>query len=478
MVSYRGFSGQGDRHQTGSSRTVQQPAIEGIDRTYSTAPRGHVLAMQLSPLQSRLAASVVASCLLLLLYLALFPPQFALAAELEQALPAALDDFSFSPNPGARSLRDPTYEPGFLPFDRSIIGRAPTGFTALTNNEAMPMNVDEGTTQWFVFELPQTSGRGAERDRLEVRGEHNASQERDAGAGAGIVGDETVREQQEPDLARRQGSQTVYISANTCEQPQPIDPSRTTIDPPQLTLFVSTSADNQAPGPLADAKSQVMVAFKEGAAMYNFTTDREVYIGIHAPMVPEAFSGAYNFRVAASTDEFYYSYNERVDLIWVDSDSQSALLMTRDLMDKADPQLEAKTMETPPHVLFAHHEDDRAINGLKYSYCGLQNYAQISAGRSGRATNLVQTGMTRRGPGNLPKQQFFFNGLESSTNYISILVRDGSQSGKRQFGASGGGGEVFSPLTFETKSSEHLAGYRSFGAEQTLTTPQVTATVP
>ncbi|GAB1314358.1 hypothetical protein MFIFM68171_04568 [Madurella fahalii] len=409
--------------------------------------------MQLSPLQSRLAASVVASCLLLLLYLALFPPHFALAAELTQTLPVALDDFGFSPNSGARSLLDPTYEPDFLPFDRSIIGRAPTGFTTLTNNEAMPMNVDEGTTQRFVFELPGVSGRETERGRLDLRDEHNASQERDAGAGAGIAEDEAVREQQEPNLARRQGSRMVYISANTCEQPQPINPSRTTLDPPQLTLFVSTLAENQAPGPLADANSQALVVFNEGAAMYNFTTDREVYIGIHAPNVSEAFSGAYNFRVAASTDGFYYSYNERVDLIWVDSDSQGALLTTRNLMDKADPQLEAEIMKTQPYVLFAHSQDDRAINGLKYSYCGLQNYAQISASRNGRATNLVQTGMTKRGPGNLPKQQFFFNGLNSSTNYTGILAREGSQTGRRQSGASGGGGEVFSPMIFSTKSN-------------------------
>lgn len=435
--------------------------------------------MRLSPLQSRLAASLVASCLLLLLYLTLFPPHFAFAAELKQALPVALDAYDFTPNPAARNLLDPVYEPDFLPFDRSIIGRAPAGFTSLTNNEAMPMNVDEGTTQYFVFAPPQVSGRETERDRLELRGEHNAREEQDAGAGASTAEQEVARGQQQSDFGKRQGSRTVYISANTCEQPQPIDPSKTTLDPPQLTLFVSTSAENQAPGPLADPKSQALVVFNEGAAMYSLTTDREVYIGIHAPNVSEVFSGIYNFRVAASTDSFYYSYNEQddADLIWVDSDSQGALLMTHNLVDKPDPALEAQIMSSQPYVLFAHNKNDRAINGLKYSYCGLQNYAQIAASRNGHTTDLVKTSMTKRGPGNLPKQQFFFNGLNSSAEYIGILAKDGNQAGKRQSGA-GGGGEVFRSMNFSTKSGRrfHPSFSPCLGATTDRTCAQITAT--
>ncbi|KAL2021217.1 hypothetical protein VTK56DRAFT_7404 [Thermocarpiscus australiensis] len=413
--------------------------------------------MQLSPLQSRLAASLVASCLLILLYLALFPPHFAFALEARPPLSAVFDHVDFSPNPAARSLLDPTYEPDFSPFDRSIIGRAPAGVTSLTNNEAMPMNVEEGTTQRFVFVLPGLSGRESEADRLDLRSEHNTSQERDAGAGAGagFAEHDTARKQEEGrNLARRQPSRTVYISANTCEQPQPIDPSKTTVDPPQLTLYVSTSAENQAPGPLADPASQALVVFTEGAVMYNLTTNREeVYIGIHAPNVSEAFSGIYNFRVAASMDRYYYSFNEQddADLIWVDSDSQGALLMTHNLTDKADPALEAQLMSTQPYVMFAHNKKDRSINGLKYSFCGLQNYAQIAATRDGRRTNLVKTGMTKRGPGNLPKQQFFFSGLNSSADYIGILARDGSSSSKRQT-AVGAGGQVFKATNFSTKS--------------------------
>jgi calcium channel MID1 len=392
--------------------------------------------------------------LLLLLYLALFSPNFALAAELEQALPVVSDDGDILSDTAMRSL-DSTYEAEFSPFDRSIIGRAPEGVTSLTNNEAMPMNVDKGTTQRFVFALPAVSGRGADEGRLELRAEQNGSQEQNAGAGADVGEHEVARETEEQNLAKRQTSRTVYISANTCEQPQPVDPSKTTQDPPQLTLYVSTSAENQAPGPLADSASQTLVQFNEGAAMFNFTTNREVYIGIHAPNVSDVFSGIYNVRVAASTDNFYYSYDEKddADLIWLDSDSQGALLITHNLTDKADPTIEAKIMSTQPYVLFAHNKKDRGINGIKYSYCGLQSHALIAATRDGRQLSMVRTGMTKRGPGNLPKQQFFFNGLNSSSEYIGILARDGDPSGKSA-AAAGAGGQVFKATSFSTKSSK------------------------
>jgi calcium channel MID1 len=413
--------------------------------------------MHLSPLQSRLAASLVASCLLILLYLVLFPPNFALAAELNEAFPAVFDDFDLSTDSGAPSPPDSMYEPEFSAFDRSILGRAPDGITSLTNNEPMPMNAEEGSTQNFVFSLSQVSERGTKEDRLELRSEHDISGEGNAGAGA--TEQDGIEEEEGQRLARRQASRTVYISANTCQQPQPIDPSKTTLDPPQLTLFVSTTAANQAPGPLADKGTQDMVEFNEGAVVYNFTTDREVYIGIHAPNVSEVFSGIYNFRVVASVDSYYYSYNDqdKADLVLRDSDSQGALLTTHDLTNSTDPSEQAAAMQTQPYVLFAHPKGDRSVNGLRYSYCGLENFALIAATKDGRQSSLVRTSMTTRGQRNLPKQQFFLTGLNASTEYIAILARDGLDGGAlgRRQTAAERGNEVFQPTNFTTKSSKH-----------------------
>ncbi|KAL2197595.1 stretch-activated Ca-permeable channel [Corynascus similis CBS 632.67] len=412
--------------------------------------------MHLSPLQSRLVASLAASCLLILLYLILFPPDFALAAELSEAPPVVTDDFDLSIDSAKLNPRDSMYEPEFSAFDKSITGRAPEGITQLTNDEPMPMNLEPGSTQIFVFAPPSRSS-GEENDRRhELRGEHNTSKVGDAGAGAGAAEGSKSRQENERNLEKRQGSQTVYISANTCQRPQAVEPSKTTKDPPQLTLFVSTTAANQAPGPLADEGSQEVIVFKEGAVMYSFDTNGEVYLGVYAPDVSESFSGPYNVRIAVSTDSYYYSYDDGDDndLIWVDSDSQKALLITHNLTDSADPNEEAEVMNTQPYVLFAHNKKDRAINGLKYSYCGLYNYAQIAATKDERSTDLVRTGMTKRGPGNLPKQQFFFTGLNSSAEYFGILARDGRAGGhlgKRQ-AASQRGTLVLKATNFSTKS--------------------------
>ncbi|KAK3945008.1 stretch-activated Ca2+-permeable channel component-domain-containing protein [Diplogelasinospora grovesii] len=421
--------------------------------------------MQLSPLQSRLAASVAASCFLIVLYLTLFSfPNFAVATEIpipkQETTPVLfVDDLSDDDDLSSIGVaQDATYEPEFsLGLDRSIIGRAPAGVTALVNNVEMPMNVVAGTTQLFMFPLSegQVSGREAaeERSSLELRGEHNTSQERD------LVGEAIVEREDDTDgqsLAKRQktAARTIYISANTCEQPQPVNGTQTTMDPPQLTLFVSTSPSNQNPGPLANSAQQVFVEFTEGAVMYNLSTNSDVYLGIHAPNVSKVFSaGTYNFRVAASTDDWFHSYNVETDadLIWVDSDSQGALLITHNLTNNADPSVEEQIMKSQPYVMFAQNQNDRSINGMMYSYCGLQNYAQIAATKNGQHTSMVQTGMTKRGPGNLPKQQFYFSGLNASANYVGILAKNGNSSGSGN-GVVGGGGHVFRATNFSTKS--------------------------
>ncbi|KAL1879077.1 hypothetical protein VTK73DRAFT_7403 [Phialemonium thermophilum] len=406
--------------------------------------------MQLSPLQSRLAASVIATCLLALFYFALFTPHFALAVHLEQTLPVPflVDDLDVALRLDDKDGSTPQYEPDFLAFDRSIIGRAPPGVTSLVNNAPVPMNVIAGTTQLFVFEASTIFGESAS---LELRTDNKRSQEAEfEHSKATDTADERTVQAEE---VMRRRTKTVYISANTCEQPQPIDPSKTTENPPQLTLFVSTSFKNRSPGPLADPNTQHVVEFTEGAVMYNLTASSDVYFGIHAPNVSRSFSGTYNFQVATSTDGWFHSFDPdaEADLIWVDSDSQGALLITPNLTISTDPSVTDALMQKEPYVMFAQNIQDRSINGLRYSYCGLSNYAQIATTKNGKFTNLVSTSMTRRGPGGLPKQQFYFSGLNSSSTYEGILARIG-RSGQSGTDVPGGGGHIFRAMNFTTKS--------------------------
>ncbi|KAI0012866.1 stretch-activated Ca2+-permeable channel component-domain-containing protein [Xylariaceae sp. FL0662B] len=411
--------------------------------------------MQLSPLQSRLAASLIASCLVLIIYLLLFSPQFALAAD-SVHIPSDydVDEWLY----GGReveeeseplALRAPMYEPEFTPFDRSIIGRAPAGVNILANNEPQTMNISPGTTLTYVFEAPSVAGRAAQDSSENPELRTSPSRSRDPSE-VGYDGGDALADVER--VRARQSSKTLWISANTCQQPSRTSPDRTVGDVPQLTLYVSTSTDNVSPGPGQDDSTQTAVAFTQGAVMFNTSLDRDIYVSISAPNVSSDFDTQkpYNFQIAASTDQSYHTYDDQADsdLIWVDSDSSAALLTTRNLTNSSD-----QVISTLPYVMFAQNNDSMDIDGLQYSYCGLTKFAQIR-GLDDGSSGTITMGLKKGGEGNLTRQEFYVSGLNASSRYFGILVRTPSDDiEKRQADGpiAGGGGVVFRPTGFDTK---------------------------
>jgi calcium channel MID1 len=409
-------------------------------------------AMQLSPLQSRLAASVVASCLLVLLYFSLFSPHFALAIEISPSETVLLDELDLPLRLDGSSSADPTYEPAFAAFDRSLIGRAPAGVTVLGGNIPQSMSAAGATVHTFVFDSTAIFGSFSGSRSLELRDEPAETTEKRSELEGRNVSDRAAGDNE---IEKRQSTRTVYISGNTCTQPQPASPNQGMLVAPQLILYVSTSPNNQNPGPQADASSQQVVMFTEGAVMYNLTATADVYFSVQAPNITSAFSGGYTYEVAASIDASYHSFSTRrfSEASWVDSDSSSALFVTRNLTDGRDEALNRAMMSMQPYVMFAQDASDGSINGLRLSFCGLQNSAQISAIKNNQTTNMVSSSMTRRGPGHRPKQQFYFRGLNSSTRYQGILAMNGT-AGRAGAGVVGGGGLVFRATNFTTKSGK------------------------
>ena len=391
--------------------------------------------MQLSLLQSRLLASLAASLFVLLLYLFLFSPNFALAAELPVQPPILLEERLERSNDLAL-----TYEPDFGLFDRGILGRAPPGVRALDNNAPVTLNVELGKTECFMVEKSAIFSR-------DVVGSDTADfiPGNDGDGAAGLK-------------PRANSWRTIYLSVNTCLQPQVISSNATLLSPPQLTVSVTNSSDITCPGPTSDKAKVQSKVFDEGAVMYQINATGDVYIGVSAPEASAGLSGVYSFEIATSFQEFYHSYDDSnsAELLWMDSDSTSVLLVTRNLTqdyDRANQVLK----EGPPYELFVDNSDSKAINGLRHSICGLMKNAQIAATKDGdgKSNNLVKTMLTTRGPGGLPKQQFYFMGLNSSSSYSGILVkaRNRTSSGsKRQDGPPNGGGTVFNATDFQTLS--------------------------
>lgn len=416
--------------------------------------------MQLSPLQSRLAASVIASCLLLVIYLFLFSPPFALAAELagisvdNDARDWTYDDAQDAAEPlEVSDPRRPTYEPGFALFDRSIIGRQAGVASPLADNELTTSNLAPGITNIYVFSESSVTSRAAQNlnEPLELRRGLNES-----GESAADIPNEAIDPDSE--LVRRQSSKTLWISANTCQQPWPLSTDQPTVEPPQLVLYVSTSADNTSPGPLQSNDTQRVIPFNDGAVMFNISLDGDVYMSITAPTVSAQLfdiTREYNFNLVASTEQYYYSYDNqtKADLVWTDSDAGAALLQTNNLTSSPDQQI-----TTMPYVLFAHNQNDSAISGMRNSYCGLSLHAQIRNLDDG-SSGAVTMGLKQGGDRNLTRQQFYVSGLNASSKYVGILARPpGKAVQKRQDDSSSvGGGVVFQPVPFETKPSKQNA---------------------
>lgn len=405
--------------------------------------------MLLTPLQSRLAASLVGLLVVLMLYILLFAPTAALALEL--AAPP-LSDLTTPAEPLRLDAESHSfYEPDFALFDRGIVGRAPVDSTPLQNNIPIPLNLEPGASACYVVQKSVIfSGSG--------------------NSGSSSSKQELKRDDQ--DLDRRadddnntpnddQGSgptRTLYLSANTCLQPHSTS-SDASSTPPQLRFFISTSSKDGCPDVTKPAAGVQSKAFVEGAVMYSLNATGDVYVTVSAPNVTKDFQGIYNFEIAASIDAYYYQYNSKDgQLLWMDSDAKSALLQTAALTSNTS-QIQSIMNAGPQYELYVQGSKAPILDGLTRSVCGMNNVAQIASKRldNGQMNNneLVRTKMTDKGPGGWPRQQYYFEGLNSSSSYSGILVKvvNTTTSSKRQStGVIGGGGTVFPPTDFQTSA--------------------------
>jgi calcium channel MID1 len=401
--------------------------------------------MQLSPLQSRLVASLAATICLAALYLLLSSPRGALAAELPLDSSPWIDPSALDTDNGESQTL--SYEPVFNLFSRSILGRA-QDVTPLENNKPLGLNLNPGSSPICYI---------IKRGSLNVSKGNQRRQDESENGG----GDENNK-----------NSTTIFISANTCLQPIIIGNKKTTT-PPQLTLFVSNKTDAACPQITstpngAEAKGFTSKVFDEGAVTLSINSTNDVYVAIYAPKISDQFQGTYNFEVAASNTTYFHQYEATgsAELLWMDSDSTSALLMTRNLTDEAS-DVGHVMGEDPPYQLYVSGSDAENLTGLRHSACGLQKNAPIGANNQGNAKNniMIKTAMTLRGPGNLPKQQFYVVGLNATSDYNGVLVKPANLTvnAKRQEGGGLGvaltspGSIVYQATKFETNAGEFVS---------------------
>ncbi|KAG6038332.1 hypothetical protein E4U41_004325 [Claviceps citrina] len=443
--------------------------------------------MQLSPLQSRLVASLAAIACLLVLYLVLLGPKGAVAYEL------SLDSLSRSstwPDLSSKEEEEevveeeeddvgsqtPFYEPLLNFLGRSILGRVgdtiplendrPLAFNIQPGGEAICYIIKKGSL--FGNGTSTSSSASASPQGQGKRGGREKEKEKEKEKDEDEVEDSTLDE-------GKGKNATIYISANTCLQPTVHSDDDKSKLPPQMVLFVSNGTmtgcprvTNSTDGDVA--KGFTAHQFEEGAVTVSVNaTGGDVYVGIYAPKIEDKFEGVYDYQVAASGTEYFHQYrsNEEdggAELLWMDSDSTAALLMTRNLTDDAS-ETRRIFSEDPPYQLYVSGQDWGLMDGLGRSACGWQKNAPIGANNQGDGRNnaMVKTSMTLRGPGGLPKQQFYVVGLNATTSYSGVLVRPANVTvnAKRQdrgggqdgSGKNKAGSVVFQDTHFQTNAA-------------------------
>jgi hypothetical protein len=398
---------------------------------------------KLTPLQSRFAATFAATIFVFALFYIISTNSGSFAYALEEA-----DQLTTTRNGGAGESSTIIFDEDEDESadkrggdDEQLIRRAISDPMAVSNNEFQMLNIELGQTQYWVF------------TKESVLGTPSATPE---GLPANITSDNTTAQntvdQKRHELKKR--SNTVYISLNTCLKPS-LNTSNaqatSSTQLPPLTVYVSTSSNNKNPGPAGDPSLQTAYTADQG---YMGTTienaDDAIYIGVSAPNTT-LWTGIYNYEVAASIDAYFHSVDNDTNLYFIDSDINSALLITNNLTQSSEGSTNYQQWMniTPPYTIFANNINDTSISGLEKSYCALNQLAQLRQGNQ-----AINTSMTSRGLGNKPKEQFYVTYLNSSSTYYGILGMTGNSTDSGN-GVIGGGGKVWRAMNFTTKTGRH-----------------------
>lgn len=350
-------------------------------------------------------------------------------------LPLALDSFN------GLELRDSVDEDGES-NGLDLVRRYSNAAKALGNNQFETRDSFEiGDVHWFY--LPKTV----------VNGKHDTP-------GPGLpayinstkVDDDDstdVLPKRDMDFSKR-ATTTVYLSLTTCQKPYTNKTSAQGAFP-QLQLYVSNSEKLQEPGPGKDDSLQDVYTAVGGYVGITVDTDSDVFIGVAAPNSTD-YTGVYKYQLAASIDAFFHNIvDDEPNLFFIDADVSAALLVTNNLTQSEKNSTNYKQWMdmVPPFTMFAHNINDTALVGLEKSFCALDALSQV-----GRISNSTEVGMTNRGLGNKPKEQFYITGLNQSSSYSGLLAMVGNSTASGN-GIIGGGGQVWQPMNFTTKADNN-----------------------
>lgn len=370
-------------------------------------------------------------------------------------LPVALDSFN------GLEIRE-TQEDGESD-GLDLVRRYPSNGKSLGNNAYQETEIKIGEVQWWWVTKQVVNSKKANPGPGLPPYIHPRSWDSEA---------DTHHELRKRDEELSKRSNTLYLSLTTCKKPVAKD-SDSDGSFHQLEVYVSQSHKLQKPGPGKDNLLQTMTKASGGYMGQAIDANGDVFIGVAAPNTTD-YTGTYQYQIAASVDAYFHAVNNTGPFLYfVDSSQHAALLVTNNLtQSNPDSENYQRWMNiTPPYTMFAHNTNSSALVGLERSFCALDALAQV-----GRISKSVQVGMTSRGLGNKPKEQFYITGLRRSSLYNGILAMTGN-SIKWGNGIVGGGGTLWQPMNFSTKAGQYIPYFSYFWARADRYRQQLCGTI-
>lgn len=225
----------------------------------------------------------------------------------------------------------------------------------------------------------------------------------------------------------------IFLTGNICSQPRDVGFNDTT-----LTIYYSFNGSM-----FQNLELGIMDTFTGGyfqalADLPANSQESEVlYIAVRAPEHTDR-SAIWSYEIGVSQNDLVFQWDDRSWASLVDTDDNSALIVTGNLTDSENFNSNDYNISHSRYSLFIYSEDyQHYFDSLNNSWCAVRN------GPALLNTYSFESSFTYRGGG--LQQQFYVEGLNSSTRYVAYLISDFSG---RDFG-----GSVYRPFMFETMDS-------------------------
>lgn len=230
----------------------------------------------------------------------------------------------------------------------------------------------------------------------------------------------------------------IFLTGNICSQPDNIQSNETSLA--VYYSFNSSMFDNFEFGQMELFKNGYFQALAD-VPIKKDTDDNQysvLYIAVRAPQNIDR-SSKWSYQIGVSQNDLVFQWDDRSWASLVDSDDNSALIVTGNLTFNGDPDYSSFNASKSRYSLFIYSEEYRDyFSTLNSSWCA------VRSGPALLTTANFESSFTERGGG--LQQQFYVNGLNSSTRYMAYLVSD--------FQGRHYGGAVYQPFEFETMSGD------------------------